>query len=58
MSYCSHESVNFAREKYLWRAPRKQIPILVKGTEGIIITSSRLYLLSTYYGLSTMLSAL
>ena len=58
MSHHSYESLTFAREKCPWQSTRKQIPILVRGAERIIITSSRFYLLSIYYMLSIVLSAL
>lgn len=58
MSHHSHESITFSGTgKHLDKAPRKQITILGRGAEGIIITNSRFYLLSTYYMLNTVLNA-
>lgn len=53
MCHHSHESITLPERSNLFKAPGKQIPVLVRGAEAVIITSSRFYLSSTHYMLST-----
>lgn len=53
MCHHSRESITLPARSNLFKAPRKQIRVLVRGAEAVIITSSILYLSSTCYMLST-----